>query len=217
MGDNVRALVRPAHPFEVDQVADVCLVVSSSGVKYAFWSANDNTYGNGHIMGAALEPSPMQYQNGSWVPISKSSAPGGALAWPFLGKNVVGSTFTDTTAGGVAVPITGLGFGTISMPNSSRITVNVMVRAKTSVAGKLAVTVNMANVTALQGYTSATCAYDDMPANTYRSFFVPLTFDVSQGRTFAINVLIVNSQVAGTTTTVEAGNGSQISIDQRNL
>jgi hypothetical protein len=214
--DGAQPVIRLEHPFEVDQVADLCLVESPSGVRYAFWSANDNTYSTGHIFGAVLEPAPMKYQAGQWIPLRESAPRGGMLPWPYLGFNRLSTAFTTTTVGS-AVTIAGLGFTGITLPDSSRVTVKGSLLVKSDTAGaSITVKVAMSGVVALQGATSATVQYDNLNANEERTFPYDFTFDIGQGRTWSITVTIQNT-ASGATTTVLAGDGSQTMIDTRRL
>lgn len=129
-------LIRLDHPFEVDQVADVCLVTGPTGINYAFWSANDNVFSNGHLMGAVVTPRPMQWDGAQWKPLVSAAPAGPNLLIPFQGAKQLGSTFTTTTANGTAAAVTGIGYTTLTFPDDSMLSATAALRVKSDTAGK---------------------------------------------------------------------------------
>ncbi|WP_427174470.1 hypothetical protein [Arthrobacter sp. 92] len=206
--DGQMPLIRLDHQFEVDQVADVCLVTGPTGINYAFWSACDNVFSTGHIMGAVVAPRPMQWDGAKWKPLVSATPAGPNLLIPFHGANQLGSTLTTTTANGTAVAV-GIGFGTVTLPDASSLTASAALRVKTDTAGKV-----MVKVSILDQFStvkaSSSFAVDDMPVNTYRSFAPPtIQSNMTSGRTYSVKVEVTN-YAATATTTVEASDGSQL-------
>jgi hypothetical protein len=211
--DNKRPFIRLSHPYEVEQIADLTVIHDpASGIPYAFWSAIDNGAAHGHIMCSRVNPTLMQWDGTTWVPYHTGPDSKGRH---WLGRSTLTSDFTTTTAAGTPATITGLLFSTVRLPYNARITVLVNVKAKTAEAGSLKVQVAISPTPPL-GQALATTEWDDCPADTYRPFTVPLTFDVQAGETYTITPRVVNGQTAGTLTTVQGtGSAAQLTIDSR--
>ena len=68
-------IIRKAHPYEVEQIADLCPVDLVGGGTHCFWDAWDNIGGKAYIMHAQMSPSIMQWSGYEWQPVLRPFDP----------------------------------------------------------------------------------------------------------------------------------------------
>jgi hypothetical protein len=73
--DNGEPLVRRAHRYEVDQVADPFVVRGPGDTTYLFWEGADNRTTAFQMMVAPMQPALQQWDGTSWVPAQTSHPP----------------------------------------------------------------------------------------------------------------------------------------------
>lgn len=106
--DAANPIVRPAHPVELDQIADFRAAQGPDGTWWAFWTASDNTGPfTFSIMTAPMQKPLMQWANGQWVPVLGSfdvMATPGYVSLDYQAGDMILANLDDATFNTTAAP-----------------------------------------------------------------------------------------------------------------
>ena len=194
--------IRLAHPYEVDQVADLSLLAVGAE-RYAFWAAN-TAYGGsdrlGRIMATRVRR-PLSRRIGGTIHPQEGTRPTGPKLPTRYGESrtVNPTTFTTTTVGS-EVLVDAISFADVALPDTVRVNWGACLNISSSVAAYITINIRISSSKPLvNGQATVGTAFNVTPGAITA---VPLngSFTVRAGSTWSVKVFVKNGAGAATTT-----------------